>query len=117
MRRQSTGWGIGVIIAVLISLALFLFNVLNTINAVAAMLLLNGLWFIVFGVAFSAQRERMYFVGWGLAVAVLSTFAFEPWQYALGLEVIAVLAVVLATVFVRPGAKAPNPAQAPVTTG
>lgn len=100
----------------LISLALLLFNVLSTVNAVAAMLLLNGLWFIVFGVSFSAERERMYFIGWGLVVAVLSTFAFLQWQYALGLEVVAVLVVVLATVFVRPGTKAPSVTQAPVST-
>lgn len=116
MRQQSTGWGIGVIVAVLISLALLLFNVLSVVNAVAAMLLLNGLWFIVFGVSFSGHRDRVYFVGWGLVVAVMSTFAFIQWQYALGLEVVAVLGVVLATVFMRPRTNAPSATQAPPQT-
>lgn len=109
MRNRSAGWGIGVIVAVLISLALILFGVVSTINGIATMFLLNGLWFVVFGLSFTAERDRLYFIGWGLVVAVLSTFDFLPWQYALGLEVVVVLVVVLLYVFMRPAPRAPAP--------
>jgi hypothetical protein len=102
LRRQSAGWGIGVIVAVLISLALVLFNIVSTIDGVATLFLLMGLWFLVFGVAFTSARDRLYFVGWGLVVAVLSSFAFVSWQYAAGLEVVVILIVVLLSVFMKP---------------
>ena len=109
MRRQSVGWGVGIIVAVLISLALLLFNVVSGANAVAALLLLVGLWTLVFGAAFTTARDRLYFVGWGLVIAVLSTFAFLPLQYTAGLVVVVILIVVLASVFWKPGSKAPPP--------
>lgn len=109
MRNRSAGWGIGVIIAVLISLALILFGVVSTISGIAVMFALNGLWFVVFGIAFTAARDRLYFIGWGLVVAVLSTFDFLPWQYALGLEVIVVLVVVLLSIFLKPAPPVRSP--------
>lgn len=112
MRNRSVGIGIGVIVAVLIALALTLFGIVSPVNGIATMFLLVGLWIVVFGAAFSKARDRLFFVGWGLVVAVLSTFAFLPLQYALGLEVVVILIVVLLSVFMRPAQRTPQPAGA-----
>ena len=113
MRNRSAGWGIGVIIAVLISLALILFGVVSTINGIAVLFALNGIWFVVFGLAFTRARDRLYFIGWGLVVAVLSTFAFLKWEYALGLEVVVILLVVVLSIFWKPPPSFPSqPTQA-----
>ncbi|HUI86997.1 MAG TPA: hypothetical protein VLY21_07575 [Nitrososphaerales archaeon] len=117
LRTGSAGWGIGVIVAVLISLALILFGIVSTIDGIAVLFLLNGIWFVVFGVAFTGARDRLYFIGWGLVVAVLSSFAFISWEYALGLEVVVILVVVLLSVFMKPAPKAPSQPAQPATQG
>jgi hypothetical protein len=107
LTSRSVGLGTGVVVAILISLALILFGVVSAVNGLAVLFLLGGLWTVVFGAAFTTARDRLFFVGWGLVVAVLSTFAFVSWQYALGLEVVVVLVVVLLSIFTKPAPKAP----------
>lgn len=116
MRPRASIW-IGIIVAILISLALFLFGVLSGGDSLAAMFLLGGLWIFVFGLAFVGARDRLFFAGWGLVIAALSSFAVLRLQYALGLEVIVILAVVLVSIFTRPASRPrPPPGQAPSTT-
>jgi len=116
LRPRASIW-IGLIVAVLVPLALFLFGVLNGWDSLAAVFLLGGLWIFVFGLAFTGARDRLFFSGWGLVIAALSSFAVLRLQYALGLEVIVILAVIVASVFMRPASRprAP-PGQAPSTT-
>jgi hypothetical protein len=106
LRSRASLW-VGIIVAILVSLALYLFNALSPINAFGAVFLLSGLWVLVFGVAFATARDRLFLAGWGLVIAVLSSFAVLPVQYALGLEVIVVLVIVLLSVFMRPGSRTP----------
>jgi len=94
--------GIGLIIAVLVPLALYLFDVLKPYGAIAAMLLLAGLWVLVFGIAFGAKVDRTYNVAMGLIVAILCTFYFIPARDALGLVVVAVIAMIVVSLVVRP---------------
>jgi hypothetical protein len=108
MATQRASWGIGVIVAVLISLALLLFNVVNLVGSIALMFLLGGVWIAVFGVAFADASQRMFLAGWGLVIALLSGFAILPWQYALGLEVVGILVLVLLSVFMKPTSRIPR---------
>lgn len=94
--------GIGLIIAVLVPIALFLFTVLNLSGMIAAILLLAGLWILVFGVTFGARVDRLYNVAMGLIIAILCTFDFIPARFALGLVVVAIIAMVVVSIFVRP---------------
>ena len=111
--------GIGLIIAVLLPLALWLFDVLKPYGAVSAILLLAGLWILVFGVSFGAKNDRVYNVAMGLIIAILSAFYFISARYTLGLVVVAVIAMVLVSLVARPKRgtgrmAAPGPAS-PVT--
>jgi hypothetical protein len=94
--------GIGLVIAVLLPLALFLFDVLNPYGAIAAILLLAGLWILVFGVIFGAEVDRIYNVAMGLIIAILCTFYFISARFALGLVVVAVIAMIVLSLVVRP---------------
>ena len=94
--------GVGVILATLLSLALYLFGILSATQAAAAFLLLNGIWILVFGVSLARGRERLYYSGWGVVMASLSSFAVFPLQYVLGVVVLAVILVVVAGMVARP---------------
>lgn len=87
--------GAGLLIFVLFPVVLFLFGVLGGLQAIAAILLLCGLWTVVFGVAFARSRDRFYDVGFGVIVALLSTFDVLPLQYVLGLVLLSVIALVV----------------------
>lgn len=108
--------GIGLIVAVLLPIALFLFNLLSSYGAISAMLLLVGLWILVFGVTYGAKPDKVYNVAMGLIIAILSTFYFIPARYTLGLVVVAIIAMILVSVVARPKPGAGRMArQGPVT--
>ena len=94
--------GAGVILATLLSLALYLFGILSATQAAAAFLLLNGIWILVFGVSLARGRDRLYYSGWGVVMASLATFAVLPLQYVLGVVVVAVILVAVAGMVTRP---------------
>ena len=94
--------GAGVILATLLSLALYLFGILSATQAAAAFLLLSGVWILVFGVSLAQGRDRLYYSGWGVVMAALSTFAVLPLQYVLGVVVVAAILVVVAGMVARP---------------
>ena len=98
--------GIGLIIAVLLPLALLLFGFLGPYETISAILLLAGLWILVFGVTYSSRGDRTYNVGIGLIIAILSTFYFIPLRYTFGLEIVAVIGVVVVSVVTKPKAGA-----------
>lgn len=93
--------GAGVILATLLSLALYLFGILSATQAAAAFLLLNGIWILVFGVSLARGRDRLYYSGWGVVMASLATFAVLPLQYVLGVVVVAVILVAVAGMVTR----------------
>jgi len=90
-----TGFGLGLLLCVLIPLALLLFSVVSLEQTASLMLLLGGLWAVVFGVAFAAAKDKLYDVGVGVIVAVLSTFSVLPLQYTAGLVVVSIIGVVV----------------------
>ena len=83
-------------------MALYLFDVLKPYGAIAGMLLLAGLWILVFGVSFGAKVDRIYNVSMGLIIAILSAFYFIPARFVLGLVVLAVIAMIVLSLVVRP---------------
>jgi hypothetical protein len=65
-------------------------------------LFLGGLWTVAFGAVFGGRKDRLYNVGFGIIVAVLSTFIFLPPQYTAGLVVISIVGLILASIVARP---------------
>lgn len=94
--------GIGLIIAVLLPLALLLFGVLGVYETISAALLLVGLWILVFGITFGSGTDRLYNVGIGLIIALLSTFYFVSLRYTFGLILVAVIGMVVISVVGKP---------------
>ena len=99
------GWGIGALIAILLSFAAYLFGLLTVEQTASTILLLVGLWTIV--VAFLGDsKDRTYYSGWGVVLAVLSLFAFIPFYYTVGLILIAVVALIILSVYAGRAPKA-----------
>ena len=91
---RTIGLGVGLIATVLVPVALLLFGALSFSEMVFAILLLSGLWMVVSGLSMG-KDERLYYSGFGLVVALLSTSLFIPVQFTAGLVVIAIVALAL----------------------
>ncbi len=92
---MRAGWGAGVAIAVLLSLAAYLFNLVDLTHMVSLILLIVGLWSIGSAFFVVERKDRNYYVGWGVVLAVLSLFAFLPLAYTVGLLLVAIVALIL----------------------
>jgi hypothetical protein len=102
MRR--IGLGIGLIATVLLPLAFLLFGALKLNQTVSAILLLSGLWALVFGLLMERRQERLYYSGFGVVVALLSTFLFIHLRYVVGLVIVALVMLALIQALFKPGA-------------
>jgi hypothetical protein len=105
---RRIGLGIGLIATVLLPLAFLLFGTLKLNQTVSAILLLSGLWALVFGLLMERKQERLYYSGFGVVVALLSTFLFIHLRYTVGLVIVALVALALIQALFRPGAS-PRP--------
>jgi len=95
----KVSWGVGEIVAILLSLIYYLFLLPEPKYALSLFLLLSGLWTLVAGLVLVEKKDRTYYSSWGVVVAVLSTFAFLQPNYALGLVLVAIVALILLTAF------------------
>lgn len=86
--------GIGIIFATLVSLVLFLFGLANYAWLGALLLLVNGIWIAVYGIAEAESGDRLYYAGWGLIMAGLSTFVVLPLTYTLGVTIMLIVVVI-----------------------
>ncbi len=108
---RKIGLGVGLIATVLIPLALLLFGLLKPRETLSAVLLLSGLWTLAFGLFMENKAERLYYSGFGVVVALLSTFLFIQLRYTLGLVLVALVVLALIQAVFRPGAP-PRPPKA-----
>jgi len=95
----KVSWGVGEIVAILLSLIYYLFLLPEPKYALSLFLLLSGLWTLVAGLVLVERKDRTYYSSWGVVVAVLSSFAFLQPNYALGLVLVAIVALILLTAF------------------
>lgn len=100
---MKTGYGAGVVVAVLASFAAFLFGVVDYKGLLSLLLLLVGLWTVVAAVTVVLPAERMYYASWGVILAVLSATYFVRLRYALGLVLVAVIVLILISIYGRRG--------------
>lgn len=96
---MKVSWGVGEIVAILLSLIYYLFLLPEPKYALSLFLLLSGLWTLVAGLVLVERKDRTYYSSWGVVVAVLSSFAFLQPNYALGLVLVAIVALILLTAF------------------
>ncbi|GEM_PF-788315 len=100
VRNPRLGWGVGIVVAILLSAAAYSFGLVGPDRAISLGLLLVGLWTIVTGLFLVDQKDRWYYSGWGVVLAFLSLFAFLPAGYTIGLVLIAIVALILLYVYV-----------------
>jgi hypothetical protein len=94
------GWGVGVIVAVLLSLALGLLGSLSIQATISLLLLLAGLWTIVSAFLLVEKKDRSYYSAWGVVIAALSLAYLIPIQYELALILLAIVALIIINVYI-----------------
>jgi hypothetical protein len=92
-------WGIGALVAVLLSVAAGLLEVVDVKGTFALMLLLVGLWTLVAAFTFAGRDDRTFYAGWGVVLAGLSLPYLVPLRDALGLILVAIVILIIATVY------------------
>ena len=97
--------GIGIILATLVSLVVYLFGFVNYSWLAALLLLLNGLWIVGYGAVEAETRDKLYYVGWGLIMAGLSSFVVLPFAYTLGVVIVLIIAVIGVRLVTASGSK------------
>jgi hypothetical protein len=96
---MKPGWGVGTIVAILVSVAVWLFGVVNFAGMVSMVLLLCGLWTLVAAFAIVNLKDRSYYMGWGIVIAALSLFDFIPFNYTIALILMAIVVLILVNVY------------------
>ena len=115
---MKPGWGIGTIVAILLSVALYLLAVVSLEGMVALLLLLCGVWTIIAAFTVVDRKDRSFYSGWGVVVAILSLFYITPsLNYTIALVLLAVIALIIINVYIgkapkiyTAGANPPAPA-------
>lgn len=93
-------WGIGIIIAILLSFALLLLGVIATLSlALALIFLISGLWTIISGFMIAEVKDRTYYGAWGVFLACLSLFAVVKLTYAIGVTLLAIVGIIVVVLF------------------
>lgn len=96
---MKRGWGVGVVVAVLLSVAAGLIGVVGVQGMVSLMLLLIGGWTFVSALVFVESRDRAFYAGWGVVIAGLSLSYVLPLRYALALILLAVVVLIVVTAY------------------
>ena len=97
---MKPGWGIGTIVAVLVSVAIGLFGSLSPQATISLLLLLAGLWTIFAALFMVDRKDRSYYSAWGVVIAALSLAYLIPLQYELALILLAIVALIIINVYI-----------------
>ncbi len=99
---MKPSWGIGTVVAFLLPIALYLLGVIPNLSTMVSMiLLLCGLWTLVAAFAIVDRKDRSYYSGWGVVIAVLALFNYTPSiNYTIALVILAIIALIVINVYV-----------------
>jgi phage-related holin len=114
---MKPGWGVGIIVAILLSVAVWLFGIVNLAGMVSMVLLLCGLWTLVASFAIVELKDRSYYMGWGVVIAALSLFDFIPFNYTIALILMAIVALIIINVYLGRTPKMYEAATTPTPSG
>ena len=115
--KLKPGWGVGTIVAILVSVAVYLFGIVNFYGMVSMLLLLCGLWTLVAAFVIVELKDRSYYMGWGVVIAALSLFDFIPFNYTIALVLMAIVVLILVNVYLGKAPKMYNAASTPPPGG
>jgi len=94
------GWGVGVIVAVLLSIAVGLLASLSPQATISLLLLLTGAWTIIAAFIVVDRKDRSYYSAWGVVIAALSLAYLIPIQYELALILLAIVVLIIINVYI-----------------
>ena len=114
---MKPGWGVGTVVAVLLSVAVWLVGVVDFRGMVSMVLLLCGLWTLVAAFVVVDLKDRSYYMGWGVVIAALSLFDFIPFNYTIALILMAVVVLIIINVYLGKTPKMFKAATTPVAPG
>ena len=98
---MKPGWGIGTVISIVLSIVVYLVGIVDLKGLVSLILLLFGLWTLVSAFVIVDRKDRSYYSGWGVVMAVLSLFYFAPsLNYTIALVLVAIIALIIINVYV-----------------
>ena len=97
---MKPGWGIGAIIAVLLATAIGLLGSLSPQMTLSLLLLLLGLWTVVAAFTVIDRKDRSYYSAWGVVIGVLSLAYLIPIQYELGLILLAIVVLIIISIYI-----------------
>src|SRR5579872_5195056 len=89
---SQLGFASGIVISVLLPIALLLFGLVDSLRAISLVFLFAGAWTILFGAFY--RSEKLYWIGWGAGIAILSSVAILPFQYTIGLILVAIVVLI-----------------------
>lgn len=114
---MKQGWGVGIIVAILLSVAVWLVGVVNFAGMISMILLLSGLWTLVAAFVIFDIKDRSYYMGWGVVIAALSLFDFIPFNYTIALVLAAIVVLILVNVYLGRTPKMFKAATTPTPAG
>ena len=114
---MKPGWGVGTIVAVLLSVAVYLLGIVNFTGMISMVLLLCGLWTVVTALTLVEVKDRSYYLGWGVVIAALSLFNFIPLNYTIALILLAIVALIIINVYIGKTPKMYEAATNPTPAG
>ncbi|HEY6282963.1 MAG TPA: hypothetical protein VIW22_03470 [Nitrososphaerales archaeon] len=97
---MKPGWGIGTVIAIILSVAIYLLGFVDLRGLVSLILLLCGLWTVVTAFVIVERKNRSYYSAWGIVLAALSLFDFIPFNYTIALVLLAIIALIIINVYI-----------------
>jgi len=111
------GWGVGTIVAILLSVAVYLFGIVDFSRMVSLILLLCGLWTLVSAFTIVERKDRSYYSGWGIVIAALSLFDYIQLTYTIALILLAIVALIIINVYIGKTPKIYEAATNPTPAG
>jgi hypothetical protein len=96
----KAGWGVGIIIAVLLAVVVYLVGIVDLRGLVSLVLLLTGLWTLVSAFVIVERKDRSYYSGWGVVIAALSLTYFTSLNYTIALVLLAIVALIIINVYI-----------------
>jgi hypothetical protein len=94
-------YGEGVILAILAPFVVLLFGKISILQTFFAVFFLVGVWTLISAFILMREKDRTYYLTWGLIIASLSSAFIVHIQYAVALILIAIIAALLYNVATR----------------
>ena len=94
-------YGEGAIIAILAPFIIYLFGKITLLQTFFSVFALFGLWTIISAFTLMREKDRIFYITWGLIALSFSSAFVVHIQYAIALFLIAVIAALLINVATR----------------